>query len=164
MTVVYPRRGVFADDRLSPRQLDVIRAVQAERHIAYTEARFTSALAPTWRHRHHRLPLPCEVRTYELTGDHPTAGFTSGRRPCFSAADFREFKLSDHLPDQGSKPVATHSLTTSSHSPGRPTSGLSSMCARCTGTTAATRQRRRNTWHSESTARAASSTEGSEAH
>jgi RHS repeat-associated protein len=106
VTVVYPRRGVFADDRLSPQQLDVIRAVQAERHIAYTEARFTSALAPTWRHRHHRLPLPCEVRTYELTGDHPTAGFTSGRQPYFSAADFREFKLSDHLPDQGSKPVA----------------------------------------------------------
>jgi RHS repeat-associated protein len=52
-----------------------IAAVQNELHMAYTEARTTSdallaardndVLSPL---RHHRLRLPCETRTYEITG------------------------------------------------------------------------------------------------
>ncbi|WP_313951702.1 SpvB/TcaC N-terminal domain-containing protein [Accumulibacter sp.] len=105
VAVVYPRRALFANTRLSPQQLEVIRAVQAERHIAYTEARFTAALAPAWRHRHHRLPVPCEVRTYELSSD-DAAGFAPRAGPYFTVAEFLEFELSDRLPDQGGKPVA----------------------------------------------------------
>jgi RHS repeat-associated protein len=106
VAVVYPRRAQFSDRRLSPQQVDVIRSVQAERHIAYTEARFTEELEAKWRNRHHRLPLPCEVRTYELSGDDPVAGFAPKAGSYFTVSDFREFALSDRPSDQVGKPVA----------------------------------------------------------
>jgi hypothetical protein len=59
-----------------------IAAVQSELHMAYTEARTTTdallaardndLLSPL---RHHRLRLPCETRTYEITGLERPAGF-----------------------------------------------------------------------------------------
>ena len=106
VAVVYPRRIPFSDGRLSPQQVEVIRSVQAERHIAYTEARFTEELEAKWHNRHHRLPLPCEVRTYELSGDDPVAGFAPKVGSYFTVADFRAFALSDRLNDQVGKPVA----------------------------------------------------------
>ena len=60
---------------------DLIAQVQSELHIAYSETRYTQdVLRPdpaTIRMqplRHHRLRLPCEVRTYETH----RAGNTSG--------------------------------------------------------------------------------------
>ncbi|MFH1818701.1 MAG: SpvB/TcaC N-terminal domain-containing protein [Pseudomonadota bacterium] len=54
---------------------DVIAQVQSELHIAYSEMRYTQdvllpdpAMYPDAALRHHRLRLPWEVRTYEITG------------------------------------------------------------------------------------------------
>jgi RHS repeat-associated protein len=58
--------GLPASDAID---IDLIDEVQAETHIAYTETRYTNdAIAGTAPVRHHRLRLPCEVRTYEITG------------------------------------------------------------------------------------------------
>ena len=53
----------------------LIRAVQSELHIAYSETRYTNDVVlpepvanPAKAIRHHRLRLPCEVKTYEITG------------------------------------------------------------------------------------------------
>lgn len=54
---------------------DLIDQVQAERHIAYSETRYTGDCITygvdgdvTTPVKHQRLRLPCEVRTYEITG------------------------------------------------------------------------------------------------
>ncbi|SEQ49474.1 SpvB/TcaC N-terminal domain-containing protein [Nitrosomonas ureae] len=55
-------------------QADLIDHVQQETHIAYTETRYTKDFilpapgAGTNPIKHHRLKLPYEVRTYEITG------------------------------------------------------------------------------------------------
>ncbi len=65
------RPGDFSD---LPRP-DLIVQVQSELHIAYSETRYTQdvllpdpATPPNEALRHHRLRLPWEVRTYEITG------------------------------------------------------------------------------------------------
>jgi RHS repeat-associated protein len=85
-----------------------IAAVQDELHLAYTEARTTSdallaardndLLSPL---RHHRLRLPCETRTYEITGLARPADFY------FEIDDLRRHQLSE---DQQRFP-ATGALT-----------------------------------------------------
>jgi hypothetical protein len=103
--VVYPRRLDFSDDGLSVDQVRLIKDVQRERHITYTETRYTDELPPDpWS---YRVSLPCEARTYELTGDHPATGFVPRQGPYFSAADFRAFEISDRLPAPGAKPVGS---------------------------------------------------------
>lgn len=104
VAVVYPRRGGHADATLAPAQLALIRAVQAERHLAYHETRYTTELA-TDPHG-HRLPAPSEVLTYELTGDAPGSGFQPARGAFFTVGDFQAFALSEVLPGQGTRPVA----------------------------------------------------------
>ncbi|CAN5844879.1 hypothetical protein BH18ACI4_BH18ACI4_08570 [soil metagenome] len=53
---------------------EMIRRVQSELHVSYMEARYTDDfIAPETADRgspikHHRLRLPCELRTYELKG------------------------------------------------------------------------------------------------
>ncbi len=73
-SVAYGRRrpdeGLPADDR----------ATQAQTRVTYTETRVTNAVEGAFD---YRAPLPCETRTYELTGYAPTNA--TGR---FSAADF----------------------------------------------------------------------------
>jgi RHS repeat-associated protein len=105
VAVVYPRRTLFADPRLSSEPQSLIQALQSERHIAYTETRFTDPL-PASR-IHHRVPMPCEVRTYELTGDDPNDGFIPSASPYFSLDDWHDFQLSDRLVGQGSRTVMT---------------------------------------------------------
>ena len=68
--VVYPRIGQFSDDILSADSLDLIRRVQQERHLAYTETRYTADYEPSDLDD-YRLRVPCEVLTYELTGIGP---------------------------------------------------------------------------------------------
>lgn len=103
VAVVYPRRGLHVDASLDAAQLALIRSVQGERHLAYHETRYTDELAPDL-HR-HRLSMPSEVLTYELTGNDPLTGFRPARGSYFSRADFQGFALSSNLPDQGSRPV-----------------------------------------------------------
>jgi RHS repeat-associated protein len=76
VAVVYPRRGQFEDDSLKPDELYLIRQVQRERHLAYTETRYTEDFGhqpgdEELAKDNHRLRLPCEVLTYELTGISP---------------------------------------------------------------------------------------------
>ena len=103
VAVAYPRRLPFADAALGDEQVALINRVQQERHIAYTESDFTSELAPDAHS--HRPPLPCEVRTYELSGDAAAMGFVPVGT-YFAAADFLAFALSDSLTGQGNRPVA----------------------------------------------------------
>jgi RHS repeat-associated protein len=75
VAAAYPRRGSYVDDPRDPapltaEQLALIREVQSEPHVAYTEQEYTHELPFG---DDHRLPAACQVRTYELTGVHPTA-------------------------------------------------------------------------------------------
>lgn len=105
VAVVYPRLVSYEDHAglLNPEQRELIRTVQRERHLAYTETRFTDEL-PEDPHR-HRLPAPCEIVTYELTGADSLEGFSASANGYFTLNDLRGFGLSDRLPGQGAKPV-----------------------------------------------------------
>ncbi len=105
VAVVYPRLVPYEDPAslLTPDQRELIRNVQRERHIAYTETHFTAELPED--PNQHRLPAPCEVLTYELTGDDRLDGFSPSANGYFTLSDLRGFMLSDRLPDQGAKPV-----------------------------------------------------------
>lgn len=105
VAVVYPRLIPHEDPAglLKPGQLGLIRKVQSERHLAYTETRFTEEQAAD--PDRHRLPAPCEVITCELTGDDSTHGFAAGAGGYFTLIDLRAFRLSETLPHQGTKPV-----------------------------------------------------------
>jgi RHS repeat-associated protein len=99
VAAVYPRAQQLADSILNAQQLGLIRAVQAEQHLAYTETRFTDELPADVDA--HRLPAPCEARTFELTGiDVPT-----GAR-YFSPAALREYRFNAKLDTQATTAVA----------------------------------------------------------
>ena len=112
VAVVYPRLvSIRSTSRTThtAEQLSLIRKVQSERHIAYTETHFTDELPED--PDQHRLPAPCEVLTYELTGTNSTNGFVPSAGLYFSLDDLRAFKLSDTPLDQGGKtvvPLAYH--------------------------------------------------------
>jgi RHS repeat-associated protein len=101
IAVGYRRVRPFSDPEFTQDQVNLIRNVQAEQHLAYTEAHFTNdAIQPASgaaTNQHYRLRMPAEVRTYELTGFTPAAGFY------FDLADLRSYHLSDT--DQGSRQV-----------------------------------------------------------
>ena len=67
VAIGYPRwRDELLNDPLLPESAErLIQDVQRELHIVYTENRFTDdAITP----RDYRLRMPCEVKTYELSG------------------------------------------------------------------------------------------------
>ncbi len=106
VAVVYPRLDPYSDptNTLKAEELALIHKVQSERHLAYTETHFTVEMPGD--PDQHRLPAPCEVLTYELTGADSTLGFAPSSGLYFTLDDFRSFKLSDTLQDQGTKVVA----------------------------------------------------------
>lgn len=78
VAVVYPRLNPYQDATLDTHTVSLINEVQAQLHVAYTENHFTHAVLPenpespdsdlnSHLDRYH-LPLPSEVRSYELTG------------------------------------------------------------------------------------------------
>ncbi|MDR4497890.1 MAG: hypothetical protein MRK02_08235 [Candidatus Scalindua sp.] len=70
LAVAYPRVRLFQEEALTlPVGTDIlIRRVQNELHLSYTETHYTNDVdLPD----HYRLRLPCEVKTYELTGIRP---------------------------------------------------------------------------------------------
>uniref|UniRef100_UPI003593C861 SpvB/TcaC N-terminal domain-containing protein n=1 Tax=Thiocapsa sp. TaxID=2024551 RepID=UPI003593C861 len=99
VAVVYPRIGEHADDILSPADRLLIREVQAETHLAYTETRYTDDVVPAGDQRDYRLRVPCEVLTYELTGVVP-AGFY------FTLAELRGLRLSPVHQSEGTAVTA----------------------------------------------------------
>lgn len=101
IAVMYPRVKQETNADLAE-QLGLISMVQREMHIAYTEIRYTDdellSLASSLNSRapmlHRRLPLPCEVLTYELTGlQNPTLNLAPSER-YFSIEYLRTLQLS----------------------------------------------------------------------
>jgi RHS repeat-associated protein len=84
VAVVYPRLGRFEDDaKLADGLTDaltLIRQVQKEEtHLGYSETRYTEDFGTKLEDKvagidNHRLRVPCEVLTYELTGIKPASG------------------------------------------------------------------------------------------
>ena len=70
VAVGYPRVRAFRDDEaaLPPGTEALIRQVQNELHLSYTETRYTNDVDLD---DHYRLRVPCEVSTFELTGIRP---------------------------------------------------------------------------------------------
>jgi RHS repeat-associated protein len=99
IAVVYPRVGKFEDDASLATglngSLSLIHLVQQERHLAYTETRYTTDVIPVVVNGQltnpdtYRLRVPCEVLAYELTGISPKIanGF-------FTLAELCAFQLS----------------------------------------------------------------------
>ena len=71
VAVVYPRLGQFEDNTLPADALALIRRVQQETHLAYTETRYTNDVADPADPDNYRLRVPCEALTHELTGLNP---------------------------------------------------------------------------------------------
>ncbi|MFE6903604.1 SpvB/TcaC N-terminal domain-containing protein [Streptomyces sp. NPDC057717] len=102
VTVGYPRWQAVAlnDPLLADGAEALVAAVQGEPHVAYAETRYTDELPAD--PDSHRLPQPCEVRTYELT-DVRLADAGDGRY--FALDKIRKFKLSDDHQDDGTSAV-----------------------------------------------------------
>src|SRR5215213_6508749 len=113
IAVGYNRTRPFDDPEFTREQIALVRDVQNEQHLVYTETRYTNdSIEPVTGSaaiQHYRLRLPAEVQTFQLTGFTPAQGFY------FDLSDLRGYRLSDTLPDQGSQPVDTieyHELPT----------------------------------------------------
>lgn len=93
LAVAYPRFGKHEDTSLPSNTEDLIAAVQQERHVAYTETRYT---ADAQNEDNYRLRLPYEVSSYELTGINPLNG------TYFILREFQRYRLSaDRYQPQG---------------------------------------------------------------
>ncbi|WON73555.1 SpvB/TcaC N-terminal domain-containing protein [Nitrosospira sp. Is2] len=69
VAAVYPRRGKFMDESLGIDGLRRIHEVQLERHLTYTETRFTADFVSddeSVKLDNYRLRLPCEQMSFEL--------------------------------------------------------------------------------------------------
>src|SRR5262249_47030054 len=78
ITVGYGRLRQHEDPSLDTAQLSLIRSVQSERHLAYTETHYTNDV-PVDRQGSatvdaYRLRVPYQAMTYELSGFTPTNG------------------------------------------------------------------------------------------
>lgn len=105
IAVGYKRAQQFSDPDFTADQVALIRDVQSQQHLVYTETHYTNdAIEPATGSaaiQHYRLRVPAEVQTYELTGFAPATGFY------FDLNDLRGYALSDTLPNQGPRPVNT---------------------------------------------------------
>jgi RHS repeat-associated protein len=89
VAIGYGRRQ--ADESL-PTQAD--RDKQTRTHITYSENSYTKAIDdPTIDADNHRMPLPCEARTYELTGFYPMGNAPRFRFDEWTENGFARLKL-----------------------------------------------------------------------
>jgi RHS repeat-associated protein len=101
IAVMYPRVRQETDSGLKD-QFTLIKLVQGETHIAYTETRYTddvllptpSSLSSRTPILHYRLRLPCEVLAYELTGLSYPASDPDPAKRYFSIEQLRKHDLS----------------------------------------------------------------------
>lgn len=100
LAVAYPRwRDVALNDPLLPEGAEeLIQSVQREMHLVYTENQLTNDVTNL---QDYRLRLPCEVRTYELTGLSPANGryFTLAELRAAQPAAWEEIPY-QQLPDR----------------------------------------------------------------
>jgi RHS repeat-associated protein len=89
VAIAYPRQRVHEDESLPPGAAARITEVQQERHLVFSEHRFTEDAIGV---DHHRLRLPCEANTYELTGLAPESG------SWFSLAELRRAAIAEAVP------------------------------------------------------------------
>ncbi|MDJ0581480.1 SpvB/TcaC N-terminal domain-containing protein [Crocosphaera sp.] len=75
VAVAYPRIKQYQNETLPEGTEGLINQVQQERHLVYTENRFTNDVDDPQHPDRYRLRVPCEVKTYELTGISPQDGF-----------------------------------------------------------------------------------------
>ena len=105
IAVGYKRTRQFSDPDFTSDQVALIREVQNEQHLVYTETHYTNdAIEPATgsaKIQHYRLRVPAEVQTYQLTGFVSATGFY------FDLQDLRSYALSDTLPNQGPRAVRT---------------------------------------------------------
>jgi RHS repeat-associated protein len=94
VAVVYPRIKPFEDASLTA-HLKTIRAVQSELHITYTETRYTKDVVGLDQ---HRLRVPCEVMTFELTGIKEKLHENDPAFKHFTLEEMRRLNLSDKYP------------------------------------------------------------------
>lgn len=90
VAIGYPRcrKDLIDDSSLDEETRRLIQSVQQEMHIAYTENHFTNDVIGDAT---YRLRVPCEVRTYELTGLSPASGFY------FSLDELREARIAENV-------------------------------------------------------------------
>ena len=98
VSVVYPRLGKFEDDaNLADELTDTLTLInqiqREETHLAYSETRYTEDFGSNVADKiaaldNHRLRVPCEVLTYELTGIKPKSGLY------FTLDELRGYRLS----------------------------------------------------------------------
>lgn len=98
VAVAYPRIGRHEEAGLPEGTEALIEQVQQERHLVYAANRFTNDLigdesAPDISPDTYRLRLPCEVKTYELTGIAPRNGLY------FSLVDLRAENIETAVPE-----------------------------------------------------------------
>lgn len=104
--VAYPRVRPFEQEKeslLKPNTADLIREVQAELHVGYTETRYTNDVDAD---DHYRLRLPYEVSTFEVTGIRPQdeddrATTDPWDDLYFTLDELRSFRLSETYQTEG---------------------------------------------------------------
>jgi RHS repeat-associated protein len=98
VAVVYPR--IRPHEGATPK-LDAIHKVQGETHIVYTETRYTADVfrsAPGRPLAHHRLTMPYEVLTYELTQLADPTKHPDPEQRYFTLEQLRAHDLSSRYP------------------------------------------------------------------
>ncbi len=91
--MVYGRLGAHADSALSAAQIALIRSVQGETHVRYSETHYTNDAPVNAADRDsYRVRAPFEARTYDITGIVPSApdGY-------FTLAELRNYRFSVDL-------------------------------------------------------------------
>ncbi|WP_144467432.1 SpvB/TcaC N-terminal domain-containing protein [Bacillus toyonensis] len=105
VTVVYPRRSKYEDDTLKDDELKLIRHLQNELHLSYTETRYTNDVPEPANLDldNYRLRLPCEVMTYELTGKLIDVNFQGDDLAdrYFTLEELRDYRLSETYQNSG---------------------------------------------------------------
>jgi len=102
VAVVYPRLGEH-DATLPDNTKALIKQVQTESHLAYTETRFTNDVNDSSDPDNYRLRVSCEVLSYELTGISPTSinETESQDKLYFSLKELQRFQLNTELQPAG---------------------------------------------------------------
>jgi RHS repeat-associated protein len=86
VAVAYSRFGTFTDSTLPAGGQPLVRDMQSDPHLAFSQSSYTDIDVPE-DPDNYRVPLPWEVQTYELTGFKRT-GY-------FSISELRGFRLGD---------------------------------------------------------------------